>query len=118
MTEIHFFIIEILISFVVSACVIYILNKPLQNVLTDICGTEIRAKFWVMYTNLMLVIAPLLTSIIFGKSHRVAEASFSFYKTAFGSVLFGVFISLVIIGLQITKTLPQKKDNPDLQSSL
>lgn len=116
MTEIHFFIIEILIGLVVSASVIYILNKPLKNVLIDICGTEVRAKFWVMYTNLMLVIAPLLTSIAFGKSHRVIEASFSFYKTAFGSVLFGIFMSLVIIGLQITKTLPQKKDNPTSQS--
>ena len=66
-----------------------------------------RAQFWVIYSNLMLVIAPLLTTIIFGKSHAVLEASFSFYKTAFGSVLFGVFVSLVIIGWQITKSLPK-----------
>lgn len=110
MTEIHLFIIEIMIGLAVSACVIFILNKPLKNVLIDICGTKVRAKFWMMYTNLMLVITPLLTSIIFGQSDSVTAASFSFYKTAFGSVLFGVFMSLVIIGLQITKTLPQKND--------
>lgn len=108
MNEIYLFIIEIFIGLSITACVIFILSKPLKNVLIDICGTEVRAKFWVMYTNLMLVITPLLTSIIFGKLHRVAEASFSFYKTAFGSVLFGVFISLVIIGLQITKLYPEK----------
>lgn len=111
MNEVSLFIIEILIGLSVSACVIFILNKPLTNVLIDICGTEVRAKFWVIYSSLMLVIAPLLTSIVFGKSHAVAEANFVFYKTAFGSILFGVFISLVIIGLQITKTLPKKNDN-------
>ncbi len=110
MTEIYLFVIEMFIGLGISAIVIFALKQPLKDVLTDICGTEVRAKFWVMYTNLMLVITPLLSSIVFGKSHRVAEATFSFYKTAFGSVLFGVFLSLVIIGLQITKTLPQKSD--------
>ena len=109
MNEIHLFLIEMLIGLGVSALVIFSLRQPLKDVLTDICGTEVRAKFWVMYTNLMLMITPLLSSIIFGKSHRIAEATFSFYKTAVGSVLFGVFLSLVIIGWQITKTLPQKK---------
>lgn len=116
MSEIYLFIIEILIGLSVSACVIFILNKPLTNVLIDICGTKVRAKFWVIYSSLMLVIAPLLTSIVFGKSHSVAAANFVFYKAAFGSVLFGVFISLVIIGLQITKTLPRKNDKPMSES--
>ena len=110
MNELYLFVIEIIISLFVSACVIYIINKSFRNVLIDLCGTEVRAQFWVVYSNLMLVIAPLLTTIIFGKSHQVLEASFSFYKTAFGSVLFGVFVSLVIIGLQITKSLPKVKE--------
>ena len=110
MNEVNLFIIEIIIGLSVSACVIFILKKPLTNVLIDICGTEVRAKFWVIYSSLMLVIAPLLTSIVFGKSNAVAEANFVFYKTAFGSVLFGVFLSLVIIGLQVTKTLPREND--------
>lgn len=110
MTEIYLFVIEILIGVGISTSVILALKQPLKDVLTDICGTEVRAKFWVMYTNLMLMITPLLSSIIFGKSHRVAEATFSFYKTAFGSVLFGMFLSLVIIGWQITKTLPKSSD--------
>ena len=69
MNEVNLFIIEIIIGLSVSACVIFILKKPLTNVLIDICGTEVRAKFWVIYSSLMLVIAPLLTSIVFGKSN-------------------------------------------------
>lgn len=110
MNELTLFAVEMIISLFVSVCVIYILNKSFRNVLVDLCGTEARAQFWLIYSNLMLVIAPLLSAIIFGKSHRVLEASFTFYKTAFGSVLFGVFISLVIIGLQITKYISKQAD--------
>lgn len=108
MNELTLFAFEIIISLFVSTCVIYILNKSFRNVLIDLCGTEVRAQFWLIYSNLMLVIAPLLTTIMFGKSHRVIEASFTFYKAAFSSVLFGVFISLLIIGLQITKYIPKQ----------
>lgn len=110
MNELTLFAVEITISLLVSVCVVYILNKSFHNVLVDLCGTEVRAQFWLIYSNLMLVIAPLLTTIIFGKSHKVLEASFTFYKTAFGSVLFGVFISLLIIGLQITKYISKQVD--------
>ena len=110
MGEINLFIIEALISFIVSATVIVIIKQSMHTILIDICGSESRAKFWLIYSNIMLVIAPLLTIIVFGKSHTIANADFTFYKTAFASALFGVFISLVIIGLQITKTLPKSSE--------
>jgi hypothetical protein len=57
----------------------------------------------------MLVIAPLLTVFIFGKSGVVAEASFYFYKNAFGCILSGLFVSLIAIGLQIMQSIPKKE---------
>ena len=107
MEELKLFIIEILLSLSVSTLVIICLTKPLRRLLIDMCGTESRARFWVVYSNVMLVIAPLLTIIIFGKSDLIGEANFTFYKTAFGSALFGIFISLVVIGMQINKSIPK-----------
>jgi len=107
MQELKLFAIELLISFGISAIVLLFLNKPLYRLLIDLCGTEARAKFWLIYSNVMLVIAPLLFVIIFGKSNSDKIELFSFYKTAFGSSLAGVFISLAVIGTQITKSLPK-----------
>lgn len=114
MNEVSLFIIEVVMGLAVSAFVIIVFKKPLKMVLIDICGTEIRANFWVTYTNLMLVIAPLLTSIMFGKSGAAAIANFTFYKTALGSVIFGIFISLLIVGLQIMKAVSQKECEPSI----
>ena len=112
MNELYLFLTEIGISLFISVCVVFLLNKSFRNVLIDLCGTEVRAQFWMIYSNLMLIIAPLLTSVIFGTSNKVLEVSFTFYKTAFGSALFGVFVSLIIIGLQITKYIPKLVDKP------
>ena len=85
------------------------LNKPLNNLLLDVCGTKDRAKFWGIYSNLVFMITPILFILIFGSSGIERIEDFAFYKRAFGVALFGVFISLVIIGLQITKTISTKK---------
>jgi hypothetical protein len=112
MSELYLFLTEIGISLFISVCVVFLLNKSFRNILIDLCGTEVRAQFWMIYSNLMLIIAPLLTSVIFGTSNKVIEVSFTFYKTAFGSALFGVFVSLIIIGLQITKYIPKIVHKP------
>lgn len=108
MNELYLFLTEVGISLFISVCVVFLLNKSFRNILIDLCGTEVRAQFWMIYSNLMLIIAPLLTSVLFGTSNKVLEVSFTFYKTAFGSALFGVFVSLIIIGLQITKYIPKQ----------
>jgi hypothetical protein len=107
MEELKLFIIEIILSLSVSAVVIICLTNALRRLLVDMCGTESRARFWVVYSNIMLVIAPLLAIILFGKSEIMTEANFTFYKTAFGSALSGIFISLVVIGMQINKSIPK-----------
>ncbi len=109
MIEFYQFAIEIIISISISAITIVIVNKPLKSLLFDVCGTEERAKFWVVYSDLMLVITPILSILIFGSSGIERMQDFAFYKRAFGVALFGLFISLLAIGLQITKTIPTRE---------
>ena len=109
MKEFMLFAIEVILSLSISGLVISTMSGALQKLLEDMCGTEARAKFWVAYINVMLVIAPLLTVFIFGKSGVVAEASFYFYKNAFGCILSGLFVSLIAIGLQIMQSIPKKE---------
>ena len=107
MNDIELLAIELVIGLILSGITIAVLYKPLTELLIDICGTEIRAKFWVTYSNIMLVFAPLLSEMMFGKSGHLSQASFLFFKTAFGCALFGIFASLVIIGMQINRSIPK-----------
>ena len=51
---------ESLISVATSLAVLYVLSRPLVNVLVRICPDEQAAAFWLSYTKIMLMIAPLL----------------------------------------------------------
>lgn len=49
-----------LVSIGISLVVLRVLSVPLINVLSRICPDEQAAIFWLSYTRVMLVIAPLL----------------------------------------------------------
>jgi hypothetical protein len=107
MSEFTLFTIEVTLSLVTSGFVIYTLSDALYHLILELCGTEARAKFWISYLNVMLVITPLLTVFIFGKSGMVVDASFSFLKNALSCILSGMFVSLGAIGFQIMQTIPK-----------
>lgn len=53
-------LVESLTSIAVSLTVLYVLSRPLMNVLSRICPDEHAAAFWLSYTKVMLLLAPLL----------------------------------------------------------
>jgi hypothetical protein len=58
----------------------------------------------------MIFIAPLVTSVVFGKSSDVYTTTLPFYKAALGSALFGIFVALAAVGLQVARILPRAVD--------
>lgn len=51
---------EVLVSIAVSLGALRVLSLPLVNTLSRICPDEQAAVFWLNYTKVMLLIAPLL----------------------------------------------------------
>ncbi len=105
---------EILLCFTISMCLVYLLRPLLQDVLAETCGTEKRAAFWVMFSQLLLVIAPLLLVIYFvpvdvTETINIAAA---LKDTLFRSLL-GVFIALTIMGQVIWKSIRQDMRGAD-----
>ena len=41
------------------------LRKPLLALLIDVCGTEDRARFWQSFTNVAMVVVPLIPGLRF-----------------------------------------------------
>lgn len=107
MHELTLFIIEVAFSLIISGFVIYTLSHALYRLILELCGTEARAKFWISYLNVMLVLTPLLTVFFFGKSGVVSEASFSFYKNALSRVFSGMLVSLGAIGFHVMQSIPK-----------
>jgi len=115
MNTLALFMIEVLLCLGISISLIYLLKPVLSEVLVDICGTKSRAEFWVMFTQLMLIISPLLIVIYFAPTQDVLHINTAeaMKDTLFRSLL-GDFIALVIIGQIIWKSikiLPAQQEN-------
>lgn len=106
MTNLTLFLTEVALCLLISLIVIGLLKPYLQDVLAESCGTVKRAAFWVMFTQLMLVIAPLLL-VIFFSDVRPGIPSYPAedIKDALFRSLFGIFIAISMIGRVIWKSV-------------
>ena len=112
MGRLSLFLVELAICFLASGVVVLVLTGPLRRILIDACGSLERARFWVVYSDAMIFIAPLVAIVVFGKSSELSAPTLGFYKSALGSALFGVFVALAAIGLQVARLLP-RRSTPD-----
>lgn len=71
------FLTSLCATVLVSAVVILCLRKSLHALLVDLCGTEQRARFWVIYTRLVLVLMPVV-AVLLARVNFVNDRSFLF----------------------------------------
>jgi len=106
MNPLLLFMIEVVLCFGISISLIYLLKPVLFEILVDICGTKARAEFWVMFTQLMLIISPLLIVIYFAPAQDALHINTAdAMKDTLFRCLLGDFIALVIIGQVIWKSI-------------
>lgn len=98
---------------------VYLLKPLLREILVDTCGTQPRAEFWVMFTQLMLFIAPLLIVIFYAPTKEVTNINVTevIQDTLFRSLL-GDFLALTMIGRVISKSIDTLTDAAREQSEL
>lgn len=108
MESLAIFFLEVLLSLIISLAIVKLLRSPLCNILEDICGSASRANFWVIFTQLMLFISPLLIVTFFTKTidRVIPDPVAIFQETLFRSLL-GDFIALSMVGYVIRKAIPQ-----------
>ena len=106
MNTLLLFALELALCLGISFGLIVLLKPLLRDVLTDICGSEKRADFWVMFTLLMLVISPLLVVVYFAPTAAITEFNVTNeLQQALFRTLIGHFIALSVIGQVIWKSI-------------
>lgn len=84
------------------------LARPLRRLPIDACGSFERADFRVTYGDAMIFIAPLVATVVLGKSSDLYTPTPPFYEAALGSASFGIFVALAAVGLQVARILPRR----------
>ena len=92
----------------VSFLAVAYLKASLTRVLIDLCGTEERATFWTAFSNVTLVLVPLIfalhyrpetgpdTSLVFQMSSQLEYA------------LIGLVCSVLILGIVLSIFIPRR----------
>lgn len=89
-----------LISVAVSFAVLHVLSSPLMNILGRICPDEQAAAFWLSYTKVMLMIAPLLLVLIVDMFAHFSNP-LDTLRLALTAALGGLLIGLRSIGKRL-----------------
>lgn len=87
----------------ISLLVMASLHRPLRGLLFDLCGTATRADFWTRYTQLMLLLGPLLSVTLFAEVKYTPVVDFALLKSSFTCTLFGLFMALAVVGWQLAR---------------
>lgn len=114
------------VALVVLACVgiVAYLSKHLRTLLIELCGTPERASFWLAFSNVALVLVPL----IFAMSYRPESGSETSVVFEMASQLkyglVGFLITLSLLAILLFRSLPRSRPSieanearPEIRSS-
>lgn len=102
MSMILIFLTQIAVTVIACLLIAGYIRPFLKRVLVDLCGTEERAQFWTIFSNIMLVILPVIFGLGFAPEGLTLESSF--FEVA-GQVrwnLLGLVMSLLAIGAAVS----------------
>lgn len=97
----------------VSLLAVAYLRPHLRALLLDLCGTADRANFWAVFSDVTLVLMPL----IFALQYRLEVGHGASLVFEFGAqlkwALVGLLTTVVILGIVISSFLPRQPATPD-----
>lgn len=102
MNSIFFFLLEVTLTLVICGVVVRYLRPFLNRILVDLCGTEERAQFWTVFSNIILVGLPLLVALTYQPQASSAEELFFEITRRISGNLTGFLLALVGIGLIVS----------------
>lgn len=102
------------IALVVLACVgiVAYVSKHLRTLLLELCGTPERASFWLAFSNVALVLVPLIFAMSYKpESGRDTSVVFEMAtQLRFGLV--GFVVTLSLLAIILSKFIP--RDRPSI----
>ena len=105
--DIQLFITELSLASAISLFAIALLRTVLPAILVDLCGNKNRALFWNRFTQLMLLIGPLLSALLLSyQDQNSSTLDARFLRDTLRHALTGLFFSLFAVGAIIWKTIP------------
>lgn len=102
MNTIPFFLVQIAVTLILCLAIVGYLRQILRKVLIDLCGTEERAQFWTAFSNILLIVLPVIISLNYRPKAGNFEELFFEMAGKLGDNLGGLLFALVGIGIMVS----------------
>jgi len=102
------FLSDVGLATLLSIALVAYVKDPLRSLLIELCGTKERASFWLAFSNVTLVLTPLIFALEykpeFGPGSMVFEMA-----TQIKYALIGFVSAIGAIGLVLSRFIPRNK---------
>ena len=96
------FLIQMLLTFLLAFLIIGYLGPSLRKILVDLCGTEERAQFWTIFSNILLMGMPLIFALTYQPEKQGTEGLFFEVAGKLAGNLGGLLVALIGIGMIVS----------------
>jgi len=112
MTNVTVFLVGVASTALASFCAVAYLTPSLRKILIDLCGTVERANFWTAFSNLALILTPLIFAM-----HKVPNGNPSIppvlqLSAQIEWALIGLVATVFMVGLVISRFIPRPRGIP------
>ncbi len=109
MNEVMSFVIGIGLTLTISILVVVYLKPHLRRILLDLCETEDRANFWTAFTNVTVVLSPLICAMFHRPTGISGSAAFFDVSVQLRWAMIGLIGSVIILGAVIARFIPMPR---------
>lgn len=102
MNSIVSFLLQILLTIVLTSLIVIYIRPHLRKALTDLCGTEERAQFWTVFSNVLLIGLPVMLALTYKPEAATMEEAFFEVAGRLSGTLAGFLFALICVGIVVS----------------
>ncbi len=102
MNTIITFLVQVLLTVTLTAVIANYIRPYLRKVLVDLCGTEERAQFWTVFSNILLIGLPSMLSLNYKPEAATMEELFFEVARRLSGTMAGFLFALVCVGIAVS----------------
>jgi len=97
--------------------VLWYLRNPLQAILTDLCGTVERARFWTAFSNITLFLVPFVLALNHQPTSIGVQSSVFAISGQIEIAIEGLIASTVILGVVLSRHISRTQLSKTLKGN-
>ncbi len=109
MTATAIFLADLGITAGISLAVVAYLRRHLNDLLAELCGTAERAKFWSAFSNVALILVPLIFALQYQPELSQNTTAVLEMGSQLKWALVGLVVTLVTLGTVVGRFIPRNR---------